>query len=153
MATSPSNAIESLVAISILALVHLFVKELGRIRSTVRYALLSAGAGASLAYVLLRILPKLAEKQEDLMASVGTGVRGFLEHHAYLVAMVGVVAYFGLSRAADYGAQRASSDSRDRYPAWSPSGCGSIAARTAPCWLRCGFSWSAACGPSRRDPI
>ncbi len=109
MATSPSDAVESLIAIAILALVHLFVKELGRIRSTVRYALLSAGAGASLAYVLLRILPKLAEKQEDLMASVGTGVRGFLEHHAYLVAMVGVVVYFGLSRAADYGGQREAS--------------------------------------------
>ncbi len=115
MATSPSNAVESLIAIATLALVHLFVKELGRIRSTVRYALLSAGAGASLAYVLLRILPKLAEKQEDLMASVGTGVRGFLEHHAYLVAMVGVVVYFGLARAADYGSEGATADSPHRY--------------------------------------
>ncbi len=91
--------------ILILAAVHLFVKELRRLELATRNALLAAGAGASLAYVLLRILPKLAEKQETLMASVGTGVRGFLEHHAYLVAMAGLVTYYGLSRVAAYGVE------------------------------------------------
>jgi len=93
LATSPSNAIESLIAIAIMALVHLAVKELRRIRVATRHALLSAGAGASLAYVLMRILPKLAEKQESLLASTDLGMRGFLEHHAYLIAMVGLVVY------------------------------------------------------------
>jgi hypothetical protein len=107
-----SNAIASLGVILILALVHLFVKELRRLGATTRNALLSAGAGASLAYVLLRILPKLAEKQEDLLASADTGLRGFLEHHAYIVAMVGLVAYYGLSRVAAFGAdaENASAD-------------------------------------------
>jgi hypothetical protein len=52
-ATSPSNAIESLIVILLLALVHLFVRELRRIEVASRKALLSAGAGASLAYVLV----------------------------------------------------------------------------------------------------
>ena len=110
-ATFPPNAIESLIVILILALVHLFVHELRRVEVASRNALISAGAGASLAYVLVRMLPKLAQKQESLMASVDTGVRGFLEHHAYLVAMVGLVVYYGISRVAAYGSEGANSNS------------------------------------------
>jgi len=114
-ATSSSHAIKALIAILILALVHLLVKELRRLEVATRNALLSAGAGASLAYVLMRILPKLAEKQEDLIASVDTGLRGFLEHHAYLVAMIGLVAYYGVSRIAAYGTEGTNSISPGRY--------------------------------------
>lgn len=116
-ATSLPHAIESLIAILILALVHLLVKEMRRLEGRTRNTVVSAGAGASLAYVLMRILPKLAEKQEDLMASVDTGVRGFLEHHAYLVAMVGLVAYYGVSRIAAYGTEGATSISPRRHRA------------------------------------
>ena len=115
LATAPPNAAESLVAILILALVHVFVKESDRIGKRAQYALLSAGAGASLAYVLLRILPKLAEKQESLLAGADRGLRGFLEHHAYLVAMLGIVVYYGLSRIAAYGAEGVGLVSRRRY--------------------------------------
>ena len=112
-----SDAIKSLVVILLLAFVHIFVKELGRIPLAYRNALLSAGAGASLSYVLMRILPKLADKQATLLASVDTGVRGFLEHHAYLVAMVGLVVYYGVSRLAAYGAEGPTSVSPVRYRA------------------------------------
>lgn len=114
-ATSTNNAVVSLVVILILALVHLFVRELGRLEVAARNALLSFGAGASLSYVMLRILPKLADKQEDLMASADTGVRGFLEHHAYLVAMFGLVVYYGMSRLSAYGAAGAKIHSPLRY--------------------------------------
>ena len=113
-ATSPSNAFASLIAILLLACVHLLVKELRRLEAGTRYALLAAGAGASLAYVMLRILPKLAEKQDSLLASADTGLRGFLEHHAYLVAMLGLVTYYGISRVAAYGAEEAGSGRRFR---------------------------------------
>lgn len=116
-ASSPANAIESLIAVSLLALVHLFVKLLNRLGGAARNALLSAGAGASLAYCLMRILPKLAEKQDRFMASADTGLRGFLEHHAYLAAMVGLVAYYGVSRVASYGAQGPNLTSPLRYHA------------------------------------
>lgn len=98
------HTIESLIAIVVLALVHLFVKELHRLDAYSRNTLLSVGAGASLAYVLMRILPKLAEKQQSLMASTDTGVLGFLEHHVYLAALAGLVLYYGLYRVAVYGA-------------------------------------------------
>lgn len=117
LATSPSNAIESLIVILILAAVHLFVKELRRLQVASRNALLSAGAGASLAYVLMRILPKLAEKQESLMASADIGVRGFLEHHTYLIAMAGLVVYYGISSVAAYGAEETNDSSSPCYRA------------------------------------
>ena len=116
-ATSPSNAVASLTAILLLACVHLLVKELRRLEAGTRYALLAAGAGASLAYVMVRILPKLAEKQDSLMASADTGLRGFLEHHAYLVAMLGLVTYYGISRVAAYGAGGAGSELPQRHRA------------------------------------
>ena len=115
--TSPSNAIGSLFAILALAVVHLWVRELRRIADAPRYAILSAGIGASLAYVLMRLLPKLAEKQEAWRASVDSGLRGFLEHHAYLVALIGLVTYYGVSRIAAYGAESAGSVSPSRYRA------------------------------------
>ncbi len=102
---SPTNAVESLIVVLILASVHILVKELPRIPASPRNALLSLGAGASLSYVLLRILPKLADKQDDLVSSVDTGIRGFLEHHVYLVAMLGLVVYYGISRLGTHGAE------------------------------------------------
>ena len=106
---------ESLIVILILASVHVFVKELSRLGDRARNAVLASGAGASLAYVLMVILPKLAEKQDSLMASADTGLRGFLEHHVYLVAMMGLVVYYGIARMSAYGAERASALSRSRY--------------------------------------
>lgn len=106
LATSPSNAFASLIAILVLAVVHLFVSELTRLPQHVRTVLLAAAAGASLSYVLLRILPKLAEKQDALLASAETGLRGFLEHHAYIVAMIGILVYYGISNVAARSASR-----------------------------------------------
>lgn len=114
-ATSPSNALGSLAAILILALVHLLTKKLDRLEASSRINLLSAGAGASLAYVVVRILPKLAEKQESLLARPDTGLRGFLEHHVYLIALVGLVTYYASSRVAGSGVTQADSASRFRY--------------------------------------
>ena len=115
LATSPANAVESLIVVLILASVHILVKGLRRIQADRRNALLSAGAGASLSYVLMRILPKLADKQADLVSSVDTGIRGFLEHHAYLVAMVGLVVYYGISRLGAHGTEGPTSVSPLRY--------------------------------------
>ena len=115
LGTFSTNSLESLLVILLLALVHIFVKELRHVQPGSRNALLAAGAGASLSYVLMRILPKLAEKQDDLMSSVDTGIRGFLEHHAYLVAMIGLVIYYGISRVGPHGTDGSTSISPLRY--------------------------------------
>ncbi len=115
LATPLTNEVESLIVVLLLAMVHILVKELRRIPSSLRNGLLSAGAGASLSYVLMRILPKLAEKQDELVASIDTGIRGFLEHHVYLVAMAGLVIYYGISRLGSHGAEGPTSVSPLRY--------------------------------------
>ncbi len=86
-ATSPSNAVASLIAVLIMAAVHVFVGELRRVNAAFHSAVLMAAAGSSLAYVLVHILPKLADKQEILLSSIEPGVLGYLEHHVYLMAM------------------------------------------------------------------
>ncbi len=89
----------SLVAVGLLSLVHVFV---GRPRALWRHprsAWLSAAGGAAAAYVFVYLLPKLAAKQAILMAATDGGIYGFLEHHAYLVALAGFLCYYGVGRA------------------------------------------------------
>jgi hypothetical protein len=62
---------------------------------------LSFAGGVAIAYCLDYLLPKLAKQQVYLEASTDGGVLGFLEHHVYLVATMGLVIYFGLNRGAD----------------------------------------------------
>jgi hypothetical protein len=57
----------------------------------------SFGAGMAISYVFLDILPHLASQQYVLREPVGTGLLSFLEHHAYLLALVGFILYFGLA--------------------------------------------------------
>ncbi len=103
-ATSPSNAVASLIAVLIMAAVHVFVGELRRVNAAFQSAVLMAAAGSSLAYVLVHIVPKLADKQEILLSGVEPGVLGYLEHHVYLMAMAGLVLYYAFSRIAVRGA-------------------------------------------------
>ena len=57
----------------------------------------SIGAGFAISYVFLDILPHLSSKQEALRNTVGTGFATYLEHHAYLLALTGLVTYLGLA--------------------------------------------------------
>ena len=54
----------------------------------------SISAGVAVGYLFLRLLPKLAEAQPVLLSATDTGLYGFLEHHAYLVALIGFLFYF-----------------------------------------------------------
>lgn len=62
----------------------------------------SFAGGVAIGYAFESLLPKLAKQQQYLEASTDGGLLGFLEHHVYLVAVAGLVLYFGLSRAAVY---------------------------------------------------
>ena len=103
VATLEPNEIASLAAVLLLVPVHLFAGELRRLGANAQRVVIAFGSGASLTYVLLNMLPKLAEKQEALLASTERGVLGFLQHHAYLVALIGLVAYYAIARISYYG--------------------------------------------------
>jgi len=51
-------------------------------------------------YVFVYVLPKLARAQGVLLAADHPGLLGYLEHHAYLVALAGFLLYYGVDLAA-----------------------------------------------------
>jgi putative ABC transport system ATP-binding protein len=58
---------------------------------TPRSRWLSAAGGVSVAYVFVHILPDLAASEETLRKAAGESL-GFLEHHVYLLALLGLPA-------------------------------------------------------------
>jgi len=82
-----------------LALVHLFSGRMRFLSASPRSRWLSAAGGVSVAYVFVHLLPDLAEEQETVREAVGENF-SFLEYHVYLVALVGLLTFYGLERAA-----------------------------------------------------
>lgn len=80
-----------------LAAVHVFAGRLKFLGVVPRSRWLSAAGGISVAYVFVHILPNLAEEQQALQESAG-GSLSFLEHHVYLVALVGLSVFYDLER-------------------------------------------------------
>jgi len=87
-------------AVCLLAAVHIFAgsKILAKIRPS--YCK-SFGAGVGTAYAFLVLLPKLASSQNVLEAYTASGIFGFLIHHSYIVALLGLIIYYGFDQAAE----------------------------------------------------
>ena len=79
--------------IVVLVLVHLFAGRLHFLDTTPRSRWLSFAGGISVAYVFVHVFPELQEAQLEIDDS---GAGGWLDHHVYLIAMVGLVAFYGL---------------------------------------------------------
>ncbi len=89
-----------ILALLLLCLTHVFVSRLEHLH--VNKGWLSFSGGVAAAYVFVYILPKLGYQQLILAGAVpAVGWLGYLQHHAYLVAFAGFLAYFGVSRIGD----------------------------------------------------
>jgi zinc transporter ZupT len=82
-----------------LALLHLLVGRLRFLHRLPRDWWLAFAGGMAVAYVFLLLLPKLGGGQ-PVLAKAFEGVFAYLEHHAYLVALIGLLTFFGLQRLA-----------------------------------------------------
>lgn len=104
---SPSTAIQvvALLAALGLALVHLYGGKLRFLEGTPRSIWLSVAGGVSVAYVFVHLLPEVGEAQEVLAEALGSTL-GFLENHGFLIALVGLVIFYGLERAAKASQKR-----------------------------------------------
>ncbi len=80
-----------------LAAVHLFASRLRFLDVVPRSRWLSFAGGVSVAYVFVHLLPELAAAQRTVEES---GAPGFLEEHAYLLALAGLAIFYGVERAA-----------------------------------------------------
>ena len=81
----------------VLALVHLTAPRLHFLRGEPRSVWLSIAGGVSVAYVFVHLLPELAQGQRAISDSLAIA---FLERHVYLVALAGLLAFYGLDRLA-----------------------------------------------------
>lgn len=89
----------SLVAAICLVVLHLTAGKMRFLEGIPRSRWLSVAGGVSVAYIFIHVLPELSSGQE--VVSRATGERlPFLEHHIYLVALLGLLAFYGLDRMA-----------------------------------------------------
>lgn len=92
-----SPLIESFIAALVLATVHMVAGRLRKLNRLPRSRWLSMAGGVSVAYVFVHLLPELARGQEVIDSSE-IRFLSFLEHHAYLLALLGLAAFYGLER-------------------------------------------------------
>jgi hypothetical protein len=86
----------SFVGATLIVLVQLFVQRL-RFLDRPQSLWPDIFSGVGLGYVFVEILPHLASKQEMLLEATDAGLLGFLEHHAYLMAMAGFLLYLAIA--------------------------------------------------------
>lgn len=87
-----------------LAIIHLLSGQLRFLNAKPRSRWLSFGSGVSVAYVFVHILPELSKAQVTLQSTLNIGI-AFLEHHVYLVALLGLAVFYGLERFASKSRQ------------------------------------------------
>lgn len=88
----------TLIATFVLVLIHLFSGRLRFLDGTPRSRWLSMAGGVSVAYVFIHLLPELAQGQEIILEK-NFALLSYLEHHTYLLALSGLVCFYGLERA------------------------------------------------------
>lgn len=87
----------SFVAALVLAAVHVFAGRLRQLNRLPRSRWLSMAGGVSVAYVFVHLLPELARGQE-VVDGIDIRVLSYLEHHVYLLALLGLATFYGLER-------------------------------------------------------
>lgn len=88
----------SLCALLGLILLHIFADKFKFLEGIPRSRWLSIAGGVSIAYVFLHLLPEVTAAERSIREASG-GVLEWIDHHAFLVALVGVTVFYGLERA------------------------------------------------------
>jgi len=96
------DEIAALIAALLLAAAHLFAPRLRFLTLVPRSRWLSVAGGVSVAYVFVHLLPELAEGQAAVDGEGGAErskpLLGFLEHHVYLVGLIGLAVFYGVEK-------------------------------------------------------
>jgi zinc transporter ZupT len=86
------------IIIVLFVLIHLFAERFHITKDGTRSAWLSFAGGVSVSYVFIHIFPELEQTQRHL--SLHFNFIPFVEHHAYIVALLGLIVFYGLERGA-----------------------------------------------------
>ncbi len=87
-----------LIALLVLAIIHLFANQAKVLGWVWHGQFLSFAAGISLAYVFVDLLPAL-ERGGPILKQAFDSFLPFLELHAYLIALLGILFYYGVESA------------------------------------------------------
>ena len=90
----------SLAGAALLAAVHVFSQKLRILKGVPRSRVLSAVGGMAVAFVILQLLPAIAEHQRTLEQAARSGLFGFLKKDVYVIVLFSLVVYYGLERLA-----------------------------------------------------
>jgi hypothetical protein len=82
-----------------LAIVHAFISTIKVDTYMPQYRWLSFAGGVSISYVFLDIFPELSQAQEEV-SHANFLFLNYLENHVYLLALTGLVLFYGLDRLA-----------------------------------------------------
>ncbi|SFM15443.1 hypothetical protein [Methylobacterium pseudosasicola] len=97
--TTPILVLAALAAV-VLAAVHVVTPSLRFLDGSPRSVWLSAAGGVAVAYVFVHFLPDLASGEASVGRMAGGTLGGFSERHVYLIALGGLMAFYGLDRLA-----------------------------------------------------
>jgi hypothetical protein len=100
-------AVVTLIGAIILAVIHIFAGRMRFLHVIPRSRWLSMAGGASVAYVFLHLLPELQAAHLYVSARMNLPLT-FIEHHIYLVALIGLAIFYGLERMVKAGPKRLS---------------------------------------------
>jgi len=81
-----------------LAVIHIHAEKLRHLRKISHNRWLSLAGGVSVAFVFVDILPLLSEGEAMFLERVARGEREGFKDHAYLVALLGLVVFYGLEQ-------------------------------------------------------
>lgn len=93
---------ESLFAAILIAAVHLLVSFSRRWSEEQAAHYMAFAGGGVTAFTFLFMIPGLTSAQRTFAAVTADGIAGFLTHHAYLIALIGLCSYYAL----DVGSRR-----------------------------------------------
>jgi hypothetical protein len=82
-----------------LAAIHLLADRIHSLHGIPHRHWLSFAGGTSVAFVFVHLMPELQQAQSVVAEEVGE-VLGWIEHHVYVAALVGVLTYYGAEYAA-----------------------------------------------------
>ncbi|MDP8315554.1 MAG: hypothetical protein RAP70_10870 [Candidatus Celaenobacter antarcticus] len=86
------------IIVAVFVLIHLFAERFHLAKDVPRSAWLSFAGGIAVAYVFIHIFPELELAQRHISSQ--WEFIPFIEHHAYLVALLGLIVFYGLERGA-----------------------------------------------------
>lgn len=92
------NPLFPLLAALLLISVHVFSGYLRFLDTLPRNRILSAGAGITVAFVVLQLLPSVAAADQTISGKVGGSALSRVDDHAYAIVLVSIVIFFAVEQ-------------------------------------------------------